>query len=120
MDLDLPASEFAWSAETAYDWHSRHLSCTVHPPKSFLVAVRALMAPDPAPFSQHALVLADLSRLSSFPLLILSRMMSYLEKKAEEALQQIDPFQPIRTLLFTFPLSQFPLPILTILFAERN
>jgi hypothetical protein len=45
--------------------------------------------------------LAELSRLSSFPLLILSRMLSYMEKKCEEALQQVDPFKPLRKSRFS-------------------
>jgi hypothetical protein len=96
MDLDLPSAEFVWSAENAGDWHARALSCAHHPPMSFLAAVRALLAQNPEPFSEHSIVLAELSRLSSFPLLILSRMLSYMEKKCEEALQQVDPFKPLR------------------------
>ncbi|GAA6060700.1 hypothetical protein JCM10212_005082 [Sporobolomyces blumeae] len=95
MDLDLPASEFAWSADSATEWHNRHFTCRMQPPISFLAAIRALMAADAPAFSPESMLIADLSSLSSFPLLILSRMMSYLERKAEEALQQVDPFQPI-------------------------
>ncbi|GAA6010603.1 hypothetical protein JCM11491_002991 [Sporobolomyces phaffii] len=95
MDLDLPASEFAWSAENATEWHIRSPSCRSHPPVSFLAAVRALLAQNVEPFSEHSIVLAELSRLSSFPLLILSRMLSYMDKKCEEALRQVDPFKPL-------------------------
>jgi len=109
MDLDLPASEFVWSAENAFEWHTRSLSCSNHPPLSFLAAVRALMAPQPEPFSEHALILAELSLLSSFPLLILSRMLSYTEKKCEEALQQTDPFRHLR---------EFPLVTLVVFAKE--
>ncbi|GAA5906097.1 uncharacterized protein JCM6883_002549 [Sporobolomyces salmoneus] len=95
MDLALPCSEFAWSAETSKEWQARSHLCTSHPAMSFLSAVRALLAQSPAPFSEHSIVLAELSRLSSFPLLILARMLSYMEKKCEEALQQVDPFKPL-------------------------
>lgn len=107
MDLDLPASEFVWSAENAFEWHTRSLSCSNHPPLSFLAAVRALMAPNPEPFSEHSIILAELCLLSSFSLLILSRMLSYTEKKCEEALQQTDPFKHLRTFPSYFcPLSE--------------
>ncbi|GAA5981325.1 hypothetical protein JCM5350_004365 [Sporobolomyces pararoseus] len=95
MDLDLPSSETAWAAGSAADWHARSAVYNLHPSMSFLSAVRALLAQNPAPFSEHSIVLAELSRLSSFPLLILSRMLSYMEKKCEEALQQVDPFKPL-------------------------
>ncbi|GAA5930189.1 uncharacterized protein JCM15063_004739 [Sporobolomyces koalae] len=95
MDINLPSSERAWAAENAADWHRDVLRGVNHPTTSFLAAVRALLAPDPQPFSEHSMVLAELSRLSSFPLLILARMLSYMDKKCEEALQQVDPFKPL-------------------------
>ncbi|GAA5958331.1 hypothetical protein JCM3765_004795 [Sporobolomyces pararoseus] len=95
MDLDLPSSETAWAAGSAAEWHAHSAASNLHPSMSFLSAVRALLAQNPEPFSEHSIVLAELSRLSSFPLLILSRMLSYMEKKCEEALQQVDPFKPL-------------------------
>ncbi|GAA6020590.1 hypothetical protein JCM10207_008678 [Rhodosporidiobolus poonsookiae] len=94
MDLDLPASDRMWNAESALEWHKAGLSDFVPPPISFLAAIRALMAKqEPEPFSPQGLLLAELGSLSSFPLLILSRTLSFLEKKTEEALAQVDPFK---------------------------
>lgn len=45
------------------------------------------------------MILETLSRLSSFPLVILSRTLSFLQMKTEEAITQVDPF---RTLLSGF------------------
>ncbi|GAA6034728.1 hypothetical protein JCM8097_001141 [Rhodosporidiobolus ruineniae] len=96
MDLDLPASDRLWNAKTAAEWQERSISTLAPAPMSFLAAVRALMAPGatgPDPFSEQGILLAELGRLSSFPLLILSRTLSFLEKKTEEALAERDPFK---------------------------
>ncbi|GAA5896275.1 hypothetical protein JCM5296_002933 [Sporobolomyces johnsonii] len=96
MQLDLPSSDAVWSATTSPEWAFQMRSPMQPPPIPFLTAIRALLAPRPPdPFSQQGIVLAELSRLSSFPLLILSRTLSFLERKTEEALQQVDPFHPL-------------------------
>ncbi|GAA5965937.1 hypothetical protein JCM21900_005703 [Sporobolomyces salmonicolor] len=96
MQLDLPSSDAVWSASTSPEWAHQMRSPREPPPIPFLTAIRALLAPRPPdPFSQQGIVLAELSRLSSFPLLILSRTLSFLERKTEEALQQVDPFHPL-------------------------
>ncbi|BGP20208.1 hypothetical protein JCM10213_005937 [Rhodosporidiobolus nylandii] len=94
MDLDLPSSDRLWGAKSAAEWYAQAKSCLVHTPISFLAAIRALMArATPDPFSAQGVLLVELGRLSSFPLLILSRTLSFLERKTEEALAQIDPFK---------------------------
>ncbi|GAA5985699.1 hypothetical protein JCM10908_007078 [Rhodotorula pacifica] len=96
MDLDLPAVDRAWNSQTAGEWLEHMLSPFAPPPMSFLAALRALMSrtePPRDPFSDQAVLLAELSRISSFPLLILSRTLSFLEKKTEEAIEQMDPFK---------------------------
>lgn len=66
-------------------------------PVSFLEAVRVLLSPtEPAPFDSGGILLAELGRLSSFPLLILSRTLSFLQAKTEEAIKQADPFRSMR------------------------
>ncbi|BGP03475.1 zinc finger, C2H2-type transcription factor [Rhodotorula toruloides] len=93
LAIDLPAAERAWSAKTADEWR-RHALFALAPTAPFLSVIRALLNnKDDDPFSESALLIADLGRLSSFPLLILSRTLSYLEKKTEEALEQVDPFK---------------------------
>lgn len=64
----------------------------------------------PEPLSEQAALLHDLGRLSPFPLLILSRTLSFLEKKTEEALAQIDPFKNLRALLLSLFSPSHPLP----------
>ncbi|GAA5982870.1 hypothetical protein JCM11641_002611 [Rhodosporidiobolus odoratus] len=96
MNLDLPASESLWSSSTSAEWQERAISASALAPTpiSFLTAIRALMAREaPDPFSAQGLLLTELGRLSSFPLLILSRTLSFLERKTEEALAQIDPLK---------------------------
>ncbi|GAA5830003.1 hypothetical protein JCM11251_006841 [Rhodosporidiobolus azoricus] len=94
MDLSLPSSDRLWTASSPTEFQARALSALVPPPISFLSAIRALMArQSPEPFSEQGVLLAELGRLSSFPLLILSRTLSFLERKTEEALAQIDPFK---------------------------
>ncbi|GAA5868500.1 hypothetical protein JCM3774_005399 [Rhodotorula dairenensis] len=96
MDLDLPSIDRAWNSQSPEEWLEHLLSPFAPPPVSFLAALRALMSrPEPArdPFSDQAVLLAELSRISSFPLLILSRTLSFLEKKTEEAIEQMDPFK---------------------------
>lgn len=96
LDIDLPAAERAWSAKTADEWR-RHVLFALSPTAPFLSVIRALLNnKNDDPFSESALLIADLGRLSSFPLLILSRTLSYLEKKTEEALEQVDPFKSFR------------------------
>ncbi|GAA6048694.1 hypothetical protein JCM3770_002025 [Rhodotorula araucariae] len=94
LDLDLPACERAWKAENAGDWLESSTSPLYPVPISFLAAIRALLSTSPPePFSAAGVLLTELGRLSSFPLLILSRTLSYLEKKTKDALAQIDPFK---------------------------
>lgn len=96
MDLDLPSIDRAWNSQSAEEWLEHLLSPFAPPPVSFLAALRALMdrlEPARDPFSDQAVLLAELSRISSFPLLILSRTLSFLEKKTEEAIEQMDPFK---------------------------
>ncbi|BGP51752.1 hypothetical protein JCM10450v2_007702 [Rhodotorula kratochvilovae] len=96
LDLDLPASERAWKAENAAEWLDRSTSPLYPETISFLAAIRALLSTTPPePFSAAGVLLAELGRLSSFPLLILSRTLSYLERKTQEALAQIDPFKSL-------------------------
>lgn len=93
MDLDLPAIDRAWNAQSAPEWLEHMLSPFNPPAHSFHAALRALMSrSEPArdPFSDQAVLLAELSRISSFPLLILSRTLSFLEKKTEEAIERSD------------------------------
>lgn len=108
MDLTLPASDRLWNATTSSEWHERASSALVPPQVSFLEAIKALMArTPPEPFSEQQALLHDLGRLSPFPLLVLSRTLSFLEKKTEEALAQIDPFKNLRSSLF-LPFSRVP------------
>lgn len=96
MDLDLPSGDRAWNAKSASEWLEHMLSPFAPPAHSYLATLRALMSrSEPArdPFSEQAVLLAELSRISSFPLLILSRTLSFLEKKTEEAIDQMDPFR---------------------------
>ncbi|GAA5863556.1 hypothetical protein JCM8547_007284 [Rhodosporidiobolus lusitaniae] len=94
MDLDLPSSDRLWESSDAITWQARATSGLNPPRVAFLTAIRALMAREvPSPFSEEGVLLAELGRLSSFPLLILSRTLSFLERKTEEALAQIDPFR---------------------------
>ncbi|KWU45571.1 hypothetical protein RHOSPDRAFT_32876 [Rhodotorula sp. JG-1b] len=96
MDLDLPSVDRAWNSQSAEEWLEHLLSPFAPPPLPFLAALRALMSrTEPArdPFSDQAVLLAELSRISSFPLLILSRTLSFLEQKTEEAIDQMDPFK---------------------------
>ena len=59
-------------------------------------AIRALLSPnEPFPFSGDGILLDNLSRLSSFPLVILLRTLSFLQLKTEEAIAQIDPFRSL-------------------------
>ncbi|GEM11000.1 zinc finger, C2H2-type transcription factor [Rhodotorula toruloides] len=94
LDIDLPAAERAWSAKTAEEWRRHHIMFALAPTEPFISVIRALLNhKNDDPFSESALLIADLGRLSSFPFLILSRTLSYLEKKTEEALEQVDPFK---------------------------
>ncbi|GAA5908520.1 hypothetical protein JCM8208_002653 [Rhodotorula glutinis] len=94
LNIDLPASERAWKAENAVEWLDRSSSALYPRAIPFLAAVRALLSPTPPdPFSAAGVLIAELGRLSSFPLLVLSRTLSYLERKTQEALEQIDPFK---------------------------
>jgi hypothetical protein len=100
MDLDLPSVDRAWNSQSAEEWLEHLLSPFAPPPLPFLATLRALMSrTEPArdPFSDQAVLLAELSRISSFPLLILSRTLSFLEQKTEEAIDQMDPFKTFRT-----------------------
>ncbi|GJN94380.1 hypothetical protein Rhopal_007460-T1 [Rhodotorula paludigena] len=96
LDLDLPASDRAWNAKSAIEWSEISTNTLTPPAVSFLAAIRALLAPKtPEPFSTEGVLLNELGRLSSFPLLVLSRTLSYLERKTQEALSQIDPFKSL-------------------------
>jgi len=94
LNIDLPASERAWKAENAVEWLDRSSSALYPRAIPFLAAVRALLSPTPPdPFSAAGVLIAELGRLSSFPLLVLSRTLSYLERKTQEALALVDPFK---------------------------
>lgn len=96
LNIDLPASEVAWKADNATEWRDRTTSALYPAPISFLGAVRALLSPTPPePFSAAGVLVAELGRLSSFPLLVLSRTLSYLERKTNDALAQVDPFKSL-------------------------
>lgn len=96
LAIDLPASDKLWNATSASDWLQKSLRS---PPASgvpFLDAVRALIAPStPGAFSPDGVVLAKIGTLSAFPLLILSRTLSFLQMKTEEAIRQVDPFRAL-------------------------
>ncbi|ORY79776.1 hypothetical protein BCR35DRAFT_304607 [Leucosporidium creatinivorum] len=100
LALDLPSSDALWNAGSAQEWLNLMVSPLNPTPVSFLEAVRVLLSPtEPMPFESGGILLAELGRLSSFPLLILSRTLSFLQAKTEEAIKQADPF---RTLLGGF------------------
>ncbi|KAM0748180.1 hypothetical protein T439DRAFT_328165 [Meredithblackwellia eburnea MCA 4105] len=96
LGIDLPASDTLWNASSAQDWLNKYLSPSATPPVAFLDAIRALLSPNaPAPFSTDGIILSKLALLSSFPLVILSRTLSFLQMKTEETIKQIDPFRSL-------------------------
>ncbi|KAM0792594.1 hypothetical protein ACM66B_005255 [Microbotryomycetes sp. NB124-2] len=89
---DLPSSESLWNAQSADEWLPRICSPLNPTSVSFLEAISTLLDPvDPTPFEAKGILLAELSRLDQFPLLILTRALSFLQTKTEQALAQIDP-----------------------------
>ncbi|ORY79777.1 hypothetical protein BCR35DRAFT_352677 [Leucosporidium creatinivorum] len=96
LTIDLPSSDTLWNARSGHEWLAL-IVAPIHPaPISFLEAVQVLLSPtDPAPHDRAALLLSELRKLSSFPLLILSRSLSFLQAKTEEAIRQEDPFKTL-------------------------
>lgn len=99
LDVELPSSDTLWNARSAHEWLAL-IVAPIHPaPISFLEAVQVLLSPSPpAPYDRGFLLLSELSKLSSFPLLILSRSLSFLQAKTEESIRQEDPFKSLREL----------------------
>ncbi|SGY77308.1 BQ5605_C005g03600 [Microbotryum silenes-dioicae] len=94
LDSNLPSRDKIWNAQNAIAW--RDAQQEPAPTINFLQAIRALIAPsEPSPCSPEGRLLADLKHLSSFPLLILSRTLSFLQHKTEEAMKQVDPFRSL-------------------------
>ncbi|SCV69566.1 BQ2448_2586 [Microbotryum intermedium] len=94
LDIDLPSRDQLWNAKDAIVW--RDAQQLPAPRVNFLQAIRALIAPtEPSPSSRDGHLLADLRHLSSFPLLVLSRTLSFLQHKTEEAMKQVDPFRSL-------------------------
>ncbi|KAL8293014.1 hypothetical protein RQP46_000708 [Phenoliferia psychrophenolica] len=96
LALELPASDNLWNATSSLDWLHKSLSAPASSGVKFLDAIRALIAPTPpSPFSADGILLTKLSSLSTFPLLVLSRTLSFLQMKTEEAIRQVDPFRAL-------------------------
>jgi len=94
LDIELPSAEVLWKAHNAAEWQNIRASPIIPPTISFLAAVRALLGHDPLnPFSDDNMLLNELGRLDSFPLLILTRTLTFLQAKAEDALAKADPFR---------------------------
>lgn len=96
LDIDLPASEALWKAKDAPTWAALQRSTTPAPSPNvhFLSAVRALLAAETlSPFSPDGLVLTSLAQLEALPLMVLSRSLTFLHDKSEEALAKADPFR---------------------------
>lgn len=94
IDIDLPMSEALWNANSASEWLLLITSPTESAPVNFVAATQALMLTyEPQPHDKHGTVLSELARLDQFPLVILSRCLSFLQQKTEEALARFDPFQ---------------------------
>lgn len=92
--IDLPSSDSLWQAKTASAWLALRLAPSTPQSIPFLDAIRALLSPTkPEPYTTDGILLAELPRLPPFPLLILSRTLSFLQKKTEEAIAQVDPFR---------------------------
>ncbi|KIM83662.1 hypothetical protein PILCRDRAFT_819307 [Piloderma croceum F 1598] len=93
FNVDLPASDALWNADSAATW-LRLMTSSPQQSLSFFAAVQALLAPSyPAPSSQVSKTLAQVQQLSSFPSVILSRTLSFQQAKVESAMRQYDPFQ---------------------------
>lgn len=96
LSIDLPASDLLWNAESASAWLTLFLSSSTSRPLPFLDALRVLVLPTPPhPYSNDGIVLSEIERLSTFPLLVLSRTLSYLEKKTEEDGKERDPVRDL-------------------------
>lgn len=94
IDIDLPSSDALWNANSAAEWLIISTSPTEPAPVNFVAATQALMLPyEPQPYDRNGMILSELTRLDQFPLIILSRCLSFLQLKTEEALAEIDPFQ---------------------------
>lgn len=94
LDIGLPSAEVLWKANTPAEWQHVQASPIIPPNIHFLTAVRALLAIDHSnPFSADNLLLSELGRLDAFPLLILTRTLTFLQAKAEDALAKADPFR---------------------------
>lgn len=96
LDIDLPSNDQVWNATDALSW-SHAMNSSRNPTSiSYLSSIRALLSrTTPELFSPDGLILAELTRLSSFPLLILSRTLSFLQMKTEESIVQMDPFREL-------------------------
>ncbi|KAI5479046.1 zinc finger, C2H2-type transcription factor [Pseudohyphozyma bogoriensis] len=94
--IDLPAHDKLWNAKSADEWLRLRLLDTTPRPVPFLDAIRALLSPEPpSPFSNDGILISELARLSSLPLLILTRTLSFLQMKTEEAIKVHDPFKTL-------------------------
>jgi hypothetical protein len=93
MTFDLPSPDHLWSAPSSTAWLKLMTTSRPKPPIPFLSAVHALISSTCEPFSQGATMLTDIAGLTSFPLLILTRTLSFLQVKTEEVLASMDPFK---------------------------
>lgn len=104
LDITLPSAEAMWKAKDAHAWQEARRSPNLAPTVDFLPAVRALLAHETcSPFSPEGLLLADLGRLDGFPLLILTRGLSFLHMKTEEACAAADPFRAFASVVGDAP-----------------
>ncbi|KAM0752218.1 hypothetical protein T439DRAFT_347140 [Meredithblackwellia eburnea MCA 4105] len=95
LDLDLPASDALWASSSAADWHINYLSSPIKSHSMpFLQTIRILLSP-PDGTSDDSEQRAQISKLSQFPLLVLSRTLSYFNTQTEEAIRQADPFRSL-------------------------
>ncbi|KAI5477366.1 zinc finger, C2H2-type transcription factor [Pseudohyphozyma bogoriensis] len=84
LSIDLPASDILWNAPDAKTWLAAYHASSTPRPVPFLSAIHALLEEGtPSSWSPKGIILNELPRMSTFPLLVLSRAMCFLEKKKE-------------------------------------
>ncbi|KAI5480120.1 zinc finger, C2H2-type transcription factor [Pseudohyphozyma bogoriensis] len=82
LSIPLPSSDALWNSPTALSWLKLYLISP--PPIPFLETINALLEDNtPSSRSPSGVLLGQLATAGSFPLLILSRTLKYLEESLE-------------------------------------
>ncbi|KAI5477593.1 hypothetical protein MNV49_006079 [Pseudohyphozyma bogoriensis] len=88
LGIDLPAPDALWNATNPMSWLELYLSPSTAKPIALLDAVQALLEEDDPPlWSSKGIILVELKRLNPFPLLVLTRVMGYLDVAKEMEIQ---------------------------------